>query len=115
MNTRDTTARVRGVSQCAKIQYCTRTHVTCGKPYSSLSDEDPVNVTVNDGMHPPNPNEAHSILDDAEDEEMMTEQRKLRKELRVAQKEASQMKNSLTAVDIMIMNVMNNMVAVDYP
>jgi chromosome segregation ATPase len=62
-------------------------------------------------MHPPNPDEAHSILNDVENEEMVTEQRKLRKELRVAQKEVSQVKNSLAAVDIAIINVANNIVA----
>jgi len=59
---------------------------------SSSSDDDPVNATVDvpvdDGMHPPNPNGTRSILDDAEDEEMMTEQKQLSKELRVAHNES---------------------------
>ncbi|KIM91578.1 hypothetical protein PILCRDRAFT_83756 [Piloderma croceum F 1598] len=40
---------------------------------SSSSGDDPVNATVDDGMHPPNPDETRSILDDAEDEEIMAE------------------------------------------
>jgi predicted S18 family serine protease len=65
-------------------------------------------------MHPPNPDEAHSILYNVEDEEMVTEQRKLKKELWVAQKEVSQVKNSLVAVDITIINVANNLVALQH-
>jgi hypothetical protein len=82
---------------------------------SSSSDDDPVNATVDvpvyDGMDPPNPNGTRSILDDAEDEEMMTERKQLSKELRVAHNEVLQVKNRLAAVDIAVVNVTTSMAA----
>jgi hypothetical protein len=82
---------------------------------SSSSDDDPVNATVDvpvdDGLHPPNPNGTRSILDDAEDEEMMTERKQLSKELRVAHNEVLQVKNRLAAVDIAVVNVKTSMAA----
>jgi hypothetical protein len=77
----------------------------------SSSGDDPVNATVDDGMHPPNPDETRSILDDAEDEEMTGERKQLSKELWVAYNEVLQVKNRLVAVDIVVINVTTSMAA----